>query len=184
MAPPGWPEPPSGWAPPVGWHPDPSWPEPPAGWQWWQRTRRSAGERVGLTVGFCAVVVAIILGILLVAAEAFDTVAGCGSIDPTDAANYSKIDIVNDTPRTVVLDECTGTQCLLDQLPARLAAGESLEYQAACGVSGVDMTSWRVRTLDGHDLGYIAVDSPRSQSGLVFDVSSASPDRQTPTRPR
>lgn len=33
--PPGWPRPPSGWSPPVGWKPDPSWPEPPIGWQLW-----------------------------------------------------------------------------------------------------------------------------------------------------
>lgn len=33
--PPGWPQPPAGWAPPPGWKPDPSWPEPPPGWQLW-----------------------------------------------------------------------------------------------------------------------------------------------------
>jgi membrane protease YdiL (CAAX protease family) len=34
-APPGWPQPPPGWAPPAGWRPSPEWPEPPAGWVYW-----------------------------------------------------------------------------------------------------------------------------------------------------
>ncbi|WP_433362104.1 HIRAN domain-containing protein [Actinoplanes sp. CA-142083] len=34
--PPGWPQPPPGWAPPAGWNPDPSWPPAPHGWQWWE----------------------------------------------------------------------------------------------------------------------------------------------------
>ena len=33
--PPGWPKPPRGWVPPIGWKPDPSWPVPPSGWQLW-----------------------------------------------------------------------------------------------------------------------------------------------------
>ena len=33
--PPGWPQPPAGWRPPVGWTPDPFWPDPPKGWQLW-----------------------------------------------------------------------------------------------------------------------------------------------------
>lgn len=33
--PPGWPQPPLGWAPPPGWRPDPSWPPAPPGWQFW-----------------------------------------------------------------------------------------------------------------------------------------------------
>jgi collagen type III alpha len=32
---PGWPAPPEGWEPPVGWQPDPHWPAAPAGWQFW-----------------------------------------------------------------------------------------------------------------------------------------------------
>ena len=36
MAPPGWPEPPSGWVPTPGWRPSPEWPPPPADWQYWQ----------------------------------------------------------------------------------------------------------------------------------------------------
>jgi hypothetical protein len=41
QSPPGWPEPPSGWAPSPCWRPDPSWPEPPAEWRGWVRRRRS-----------------------------------------------------------------------------------------------------------------------------------------------
>jgi len=33
--PPGWPKPPSGWVPPLGWTPDPAWPAPPSNWQLW-----------------------------------------------------------------------------------------------------------------------------------------------------
>ncbi|MGJ9403559.1 DUF4041 domain-containing protein [Arthrobacter sp. KK5.5] len=33
--PPGWPQPPRGWRPPVGWTPDPAWPDPPEDWQLW-----------------------------------------------------------------------------------------------------------------------------------------------------
>lgn len=33
--PPGWPKPPKGWVPPIGWNPDPAWPAPPADWQLW-----------------------------------------------------------------------------------------------------------------------------------------------------
>jgi hypothetical protein len=33
--PPGWPAPPPGWYPPVGWTAPPDWPAPPLGWQWW-----------------------------------------------------------------------------------------------------------------------------------------------------
>lgn len=33
--PPGWPQPPAGWAPPSDWKPDPAWPPMPEGWQLW-----------------------------------------------------------------------------------------------------------------------------------------------------
>src|SRR5215471_4470788 len=36
--PPGWPQPPAGWAPPAGWRPSPDWPEPPADWVFWVPT--------------------------------------------------------------------------------------------------------------------------------------------------
>ena len=47
--PPGWPAPPSGWSPELGWQPDPSWPAPPPGWQLWvplaAPARGAPGER-------------------------------------------------------------------------------------------------------------------------------------------
>jgi len=49
-APPGWPDPPSGWTPPLGWQPDPAWPPAPPGWQFWlppaQRGRRRRATRI------------------------------------------------------------------------------------------------------------------------------------------
>ena len=33
--PPGWPKPPKGWTPPIGWKPDPAWPALPLGWELW-----------------------------------------------------------------------------------------------------------------------------------------------------
>jgi hypothetical protein len=43
------------------------------------------------------------------------------------------------------------------------------------------MTSWRVNTGSGMVLGYIAVDSPRSNNDLVFRVTHASRSRRIPT---
>jgi len=65
---------------------------------WWQdvlRTRRQHITR-GLLLGVPAIVTAL-LAVLLVVAQVADDRAGCGSIDPTDAANYSAVTIVNDT---------------------------------------------------------------------------------------
>lgn len=181
QAPPGWPTPPPGWYPPVGWEPDPSWPPAPAGWRWWRRARRSPLQRavLGLLIGVPAAGFA-----LLLAAQAADDYAGCGSVDPTDPANYSSVSIINDTPNPVVVDSCVGGYCHPQNLPQRLPPGGRFSDDAGCGVSGGDMTSWRVRTANGRLLGYIAVDSPRSEQGLVFDVSQATPDRRTPTRSR
>ena len=52
--PPGWPTPPSGWAPPGDWTPDPRWPRPPAGWRLWleddlDQDPRDAGQSVSVT---------------------------------------------------------------------------------------------------------------------------------------
>ena len=128
--------------------------------------------------------VPVVLGValvgLLVAAQVADDVTGCGSVDPTDPANYSAVTIINDTLRPVVVDACTGGYCVVGQLPQDLAPGDRYSDDAGCGVTGADMTSWRVRTTSGTLLGYIAVQSPRSQD-LQFDVSQASPDRDTPT---
>ncbi len=38
VAPPGWPEPPSGWRPTRSWNPDPDWPQAPADWHFWHES--------------------------------------------------------------------------------------------------------------------------------------------------
>ena len=119
QAPPGWPQPPPGWSPWSGWQPDPSWPSPPPGWQWWRSRRWSLRKRfgVGVAIGFPVVLVVAFFGLLL-AAQIADDRAGCGSVDPTDAANYSTVSIVNDTTNVVVVTDCVGTECTSDDLPA------------------------------------------------------------------
>lgn len=49
--PPGWPQPPVGWAPPKGWTPDPNWPSPPDGWELWLSDGQEApeSEAIGVT---------------------------------------------------------------------------------------------------------------------------------------
>jgi hypothetical protein len=117
----------------------------------------------------------------LMTADTIDAIAGCGSIDPTDPANYSSVSIVNDTHAEIVLDRCVGTYCHADELPRRLVPGGSFDDDAGCGETGADMTSWAVLDQHGAVVGYIAVDSPKSTTGLVFRVSHASPNRSTPT---
>lgn len=107
---------------------------------------------------------------------------GCGSADPTDPNNYSDVTLLNDTPETVIIDDCSGAYCLAYDLPVQLKPGQSHRDHAACAASGRDMTSWRVRTADGKLLGYVAVDTRRKQDGLVFLLSKASRDRTTATR--
>lgn len=143
-------------------------------------TRLTRGDRRWIAVGVTLSV--LVLGALL-AAEIADEVAGCGSVDPTDPANYSAVSITNDTTRTVVVDDCVGDECQIADLPATLRPGETYDDHAACGVSGADMTSWRIRSAAGDLLGYVAVDTPRKTDGLTFRVSWASRDRRTPTSP-
>jgi hypothetical protein len=49
--PPGWPKPPTGWAPPKGWTPDPAWPAPPPGWQLWVNPGDSSSDPRGYPPG-------------------------------------------------------------------------------------------------------------------------------------
>jgi hypothetical protein len=119
---------------------------------------------------------------LMFAAQAVDMAAGCGSVDPTDPANYSTVFILNDTARPVVLDQCRGDYCDPDQGPIRLAPRQRVRANAACGSTGADMTSWRVTGVTGL-LGYIAVDTPRKHDGLIYPVSRALPSRVQATTP-
>jgi hypothetical protein len=184
QAPPGWPSPPSGWSPPAGWLPGPSWPPAPEGWQWWRQTPRTRWQRLrfGLLIGLPTAAL-VTLFALLIAAQVADDRSGCGSVDLTDPANYSAVTILNDTSGVVVIDDCAGAYCQADKLPVRVALGGRFSDDAACGVSGTDMTSWRVTGSAGNLVGYIAVDTPRKHDGLVFHVSRASSDRRTPTPP-
>jgi hypothetical protein len=147
---------------------------------WWQQTPRTRSQRLsGLLIGIGAIVIAAIPTLLIVT-QVYDSAIGCGSVDPTDPANYSSITILNDRTTNVVIDDCQGQRCLLDQ-PVRLNPGQRYKDDAACGVSGGRMTSWQIRSNTGTALGYIAVDTPRKHDGLVFRVSRASHDRRTPT---
>jgi hypothetical protein len=146
------------------------------------RTRRQRTIR-GLLLGAPVVVGTGLVG-LLIAAQVADDRAGCGSIDPTDAANYSEVAILNDTGSPVVVSDCEGTECQLDHVPSQLGPGERFDDHAACAASGGDMTSWRIASTDGKLVGYIAVDTPRKTDGLVFLVSRASRDRRTPSPSR
>lgn len=178
QAPPGWPAPPSGWQPPRDWRPDPAWPAPPHGWQWWRKAPRTRWQTVRLAALVVLPGTAVLA--LPVAATISSSVDGCGSFDPTDPANYSVVNIHNDTTSTVTVRDCTGNYCLT-VLPVRLTPGQHLTDDAACHSTGPDMTSWKVTGRGGAVLGYIAVATPRKRDGLSFSVSRASPDRRSPT---
>jgi hypothetical protein len=119
---------------------------------------------------------------LLVAGEIYDEVVGCGSVDPTDPSNFSGVTIRNDTAGIVVVDECKGANCV-GYLPVRLGPGQTYQDRAPCGMSGDGMTSWEVKTTEGKELGYIAVDTLRKYDRRVFNVSHASISRLAPTVP-
>jgi hypothetical protein len=159
--------------------PDPSWPPAPHDGALRKKTRSRRRRRifVGSAVGLLALV-----GGLLVAAQAYDTLTGCGSVDPTDPANYTVARIVNDTSAEVVVNDCAGAYCQPEDLLANLSPGRSLQVQGACGVTGTGMTSWRL-SKHGAVLGYVAIDTRRSRKGVVYQVSDLSPDRSTPTHP-
>jgi hypothetical protein len=52
---------------------------------------------------------------------------------------------------------------------------------AACASSVPAMTSWKIETMKGKVLGFIAVETPRKHDGLLFRISHLSPNRTTPT---
>jgi hypothetical protein len=129
-----------------------------------------------------AIAVPALVVLALVGAEVLGAVAGCGSVDPGDPANYSSIRILNDSAGPVIVDQCAGSYCRPGDPPRRLAQGQALAVDAACGVSGSEMTSWRVSRADnGSGVGYIAVHTPRKRDGLRYRVSHASASRQQPT---
>jgi hypothetical protein len=94
---------------------------------------------------------------------------------PDRPNSYRSVTVRNDTSRLLILADCQGSYCSGD---VRLAANRSAVVKAACGVSGGEMTSWRV--LDGHgqSLGYVAVHTPESDD-LNLTLSTAITDTRT-----
>jgi hypothetical protein len=130
----------------------------------------------------CAIAGTAFAGIVL--SDILGGITGCGSIDPTDPSNYTQLSIVNDTAAPVVIADCAGEYC--DQkLPAQLLPEQAFAGDAACHATGANMTSWTVKNNNGQLIGYVAVDSPRSRTGLIFDVSKVSTSRliATPATP-
>jgi hypothetical protein len=123
----------------------------------------------------------VIVALLIV--QTVDDARGCGSVDPTDPANYSVVAIQNDTPNPVLVADCRGASCSVDAPPERLNQGAKLTVEAACGEVGPNMTSWRIENLGGSTKGFIAVDTPRKSDGLVYRVSQASISRATAAQP-
>lgn len=138
-------------------------------------------RRVVLTL---TVVAAGALVVAFLTTDIIGSTRGCGSIDPSDPMNYSAITILNDTHANVIIDDCRGSYCSGDTTTVALSPGKPLNVHAACGMSGAQMTSWRVSGADRKTLGYIAIQTKRKQDGLVYPVSAASRDRRTPTPPR
>lgn len=148
----------------------------------WQLAPRSRAQRVRLSlfVGAPAVLAITLIGVVT-AAQIRDAATGCGSVDPTDPTNYSTVSIVNDTQDDIILDHCVGGYCHNYELPTRVLPGGSFKDDAGCGETGAAMTSWEIKDRRGAVIGFIAVGSPRSVTGLVFHVRHASRNRSTPT---
>ena len=111
----------------------------------------------------------------LFVADIVGQVKGCGSVDPTDPNNYSSVTVRNDTSRLVTLTDCRGGYCSGD---VRLPRNRTVVVRAACGVSGDELTSWRVLDSNGRSLGYIAVHTPKS-GDLTLNLSTAITDART-----
>lgn len=116
---------------------------------------------------------------LLVAGVIVQAASGCGAPDPTDPLNATSVVIVNDTLMTVRVDDCAGTWCQQDRTD--LAPGEPITARAACGMSGSEMTSYRITSGAGATLRFIAVHAPRSDDHFTFAVSRASASRAIET---
>ncbi len=107
----------------------------------------------------------------------------CGSVDPTDPSNYTSAIVVNDTRNPVTVSDCRGDYCGADPTPTRLLPGQRVPIQGACGVSGHDMTSWKLTRDDGSLIGYIAIATPQSRADVLYDVSAATPSRTAAAHP-
>ena len=124
-------------------------------------------------------------GLLLLAQDPFTFDAlGCGSVDPTDPDNYSTLEVLNDLPFSVRLQDCEGNYCGYHEPVGVLQPSQRQRLDFACNAMNAGMTSYRVVSLDGTGLGFIAVQTERKVSGLVFAVSAASKDRAIAAIPR
>lgn len=131
---------------------------------------------VGIATGVLAV-----LGLAgLLAIDVVLQSSGCGSVDPTDPANYSVVRVGNDTSSTVTIGDCEGAYCNPADNRA-LLPDEAIPVRGECAASPGSGTSYRVTNADGTQLGFIVIDTPRSRDDLTAKVSDASPDRSTAT---
>jgi hypothetical protein len=130
---------------------------------------------IALSLAFSLVMLCGAAGLFLI--DTVDMDHGCGSIDPTDPANYSVVWIDNDTAKVVSVGNGQGAYC---SFPATLGPGQKVTVDASCDATGAQMTSYAL-TSNGQPIGYIAVDTPRKHDGLVFDVSDVSRSRSVPT---
>lgn len=130
-------------AAPPGWYPDPYGPRPRLRWwtgtHWtWLIASSSPGWLGPVAVVLLFVMIEAAITIAMLGGLVLDHL-GCGSVDPTNPANYSSVVIRNDTPRPVVVGDCRGAYC--SEVDALLQPGRSIRVDAACGVAGGDMTS-------------------------------------------
>jgi hypothetical protein len=99
---------------------------------WWQPVKRSKKRKFLLAAAVATPTLAVIgLVIALMLAQAADDRAGCGSVDPTDPANYSSIVIHNDSSKPVVIADCVGGYCKGYRLPVQLAPDASFNDDAS-----------------------------------------------------
>lgn len=139
--------------------------------------------RVHRVVRIIAIAATTTVTVSLVIADTIGSGTGCGSVDPTDPANYSTATVINDTAHSVDISDCHGSYCG-SQSSATIAPNNHAIVNGACGATGKQMTTWKVTHTNGRLIGYIDIDSPRSTRKLIFTVTNASPDRLTPTKPR
>jgi hypothetical protein len=144
------------------------------------------GVPKALGFGCVALGVTALVGVaaVLFVVDELDSRAGCGSVDPTDPANYSTVAIRNDTSTVVAVDRCEGGYCGPDEARSVLAPGGELQVDAACGVSGAAATSWRITTPSGGLIGFIVVATPMKHDGLVYPVSHVVASRAVASTPQ
>ncbi|MFJ4736729.1 hypothetical protein ACIP6V_31690 [Streptomyces sp. NPDC088770] len=66
-------------------------------------------------------------------------------------------------------------------MSGRLAPGERSEQEVSWG-TGLD--AWEVRDTRGEIIGWVVVDTPRRESGAVYNLSDAQPKPGRATPPR